>query len=140
MVFARMLIFVVETLLLGHVQSIFNFLHLVYDEDHSETALKQSAGLIGDLADTFPNGQLKEVLLQDWVAGLVRTKIRNPDVKKTLRWAREVCRSIKVHQLVVLTLFFIDGQTGHSMMSPTLIPHTPHHPTTTTFGNCLYHL
>lgn len=81
-----------KTLLLGHVQSIFNFLHLVYDEDHSETALKQSAGLIGDLADTFPNGQLKEVLLQDWVAGLVRTKIRNPDVKKTLRWAREMVK------------------------------------------------
>lgn len=84
---------IAETLLLEHVPAIFVFLHVVYDEDHSENALKQAAGLIGDLADTFPNGQLKDVLLQDWVAGLVRTKIRNAEVKKTLRWAREV-RSI----------------------------------------------
>jgi importin subunit beta-1 len=79
-----------ETLLIEHTPSIFQFLQIVYDEDHSETVLKQSAGLIGDLADTFPNGQLKEVLLQDWVASLLKTKIRNSDIKKTLRWAREV--------------------------------------------------
>lgn len=81
-----------KALLIDHTQSIFNFLHLVYEEDHSETALKQSAGLIGDLADTFPNGQLKDFLLQDWVASLVKTKIRNADIKKTLRWAREMIK------------------------------------------------
>ncbi|KAG8835928.1 karyopherin beta [Serendipita sp. 399] len=81
-----------KTLLLDHIQSIFKFLQLVYDDDHSETVLRQCAGLIGDIAETFPNGQLKEVLLQDWVAALVKTKIRNPDVKKTLRWAREMIK------------------------------------------------
>ncbi|KAG8860622.1 karyopherin beta [Serendipita sp. 411] len=81
-----------KALLLDHIPSIFKFLQLVYDDDHSETVLKQCAGLIGDLAETFPDGQLKEVLLQDWVASLVKTKIRNPDVKKTLRWAREMIK------------------------------------------------
>jgi len=81
-----------KTLLIEHTPSIFQFLQTVYDEDHSEAVLKQSAGLIGDLADTFPNGQLKEVLLQDWVASLLKTKIRNSDIKKTLRWAREMVK------------------------------------------------
>lgn len=81
-----------KSLLVEHIPSIFQFLHIVYDEDHSETVLKQSAGLIGDLAETFPNGQLKEVLLHDWVASLLKTKIRNSEVKKTLRWAREMVK------------------------------------------------
>ncbi|CAG7851283.1 Importin subunit beta-1 {ECO:0000250/UniProtKB:Q06142} AltName: Full=Importin-95 {ECO:0000250/UniProtKB:Q06142}; AltName: Full=Karyopherin subunit beta-1 {ECO:0000250/UniProtKB:Q06142}; AltName: Full=Karyopherin-95 {ECO:0000250/UniProtKB:Q06142} [Serendipita indica DSM 11827] len=78
-----------KTLLLEHTLSIFGFIQLVYDDDHSEGVLKQCAGLIGDLAETFPSGQLKDLLLQDWVASLVKTKTRNPDLKKTLRWARE---------------------------------------------------
>lgn len=85
-----------ENLLLEHVSVMFQFIHTYNEEENSDTGLRQSAGLIGDLADTFPNGQLRDALLQDWVASMLKTKIRNPDVKKTLRWAREVsiCQNV----------------------------------------------
>jgi importin subunit beta-1 len=53
--------------------------------------VRSSFGLIGDLADTFPNGQLKPLLLQEWVGNELRSKARMaPETKKTMRWAREV--------------------------------------------------
>jgi hypothetical protein len=62
----------------------------VYEEEGTDLTLKTGAGLIGDLAETFANGQLKEFLLRDWVVAMLKTKTRNADLKKTLRWAREV--------------------------------------------------
>ena len=62
----------------------------VYEEEGTDLTLKTGAGLIGDLAETFPTGQLKELLLNDWVVAMLKTKTRNADLKKTLRWAREV--------------------------------------------------
>ena len=61
-----------------------------YEEEGADLTLKTGAGLIGDLAETFSNGQLKELLLSDWVVVMLKTKTRNADLKKTLRWAREV--------------------------------------------------
>jgi len=50
-----------------------------------------SYGIIGDLADCFPDGQIKHLLLQNWVVSELRTKQRMPaETKKTMRWAREV--------------------------------------------------
>lgn len=61
------------------------------DDEKTETALKLSIGLIGDLADTFPNGQIKEFLLTDWVAIALKNKSRvSAETKRTMRWAREV--------------------------------------------------
>lgn len=62
----------------------------VYEEEGTDLTLKTGAGLIGDLAETFANGQLKELLLSEWVVAMLKTKTRNADLKKTLRWAREV--------------------------------------------------
>lgn len=62
------------------------------DEEKTEASIKLSIGLIGDLADTYPTGQIKEYLLSDWVAVALKTKSRlNPETRKTVRWAREVC-------------------------------------------------
>ena len=48
-------------------------------------------GVIGDLADCFPGGEIKELLLSEWIASELRSKARlPPDVKKNLRWARDV--------------------------------------------------
>lgn len=56
--------------------------------------MKLSLGLIGDLADTFPDGQIKQVLLAEWIMGELRSKGRySAEIKRTLRWAREVSRS-----------------------------------------------
>lgn len=53
--------------------------------------MKLSFGLIGDLADCFPNGQIKEQLLEEWIAHEFRSKRgMQQETKKTLRWAREV--------------------------------------------------
>lgn len=61
------------------------------DEERSDAVVKLSFGLIGDLADCFPNGQIKEHLLEEWVAHEFRSKRgMQPETKKTLRWAREV--------------------------------------------------
>ena len=62
------------------------------DSEKTESTVKLAIGLVGDLADTFPNGQIKQFLLHDWLANELRTKSRlAPETKKTLRWAREVC-------------------------------------------------
>lgn len=51
-------------------------------------------GLLGDLADSFPGGQLKQILLHPWIASELRSKNRMPpETKKTMRWAREVRES-----------------------------------------------
>ena len=61
------------------------------DEDRSESVVKLSYGLIGDLADAFPNGQIKQLLLSEWLAQTLRQKARlSSETRKTLRWAREV--------------------------------------------------
>lgn len=60
------------------------------DEDRTEAALKLAVGLIGDLADTFPSGEIKEFLLADWVAIALKNKSRvSSESRKTMRWARE---------------------------------------------------
>lgn len=61
------------------------------DEDKTEAALKLAVGLIGDLADTFPGGEIKEFLLADWVAIALKNKSRvSSESRKTMRWARDV--------------------------------------------------
>ena len=51
------------------------------DEERPDAVAKLAIGLLGDLADAFPNGQIKEFLLADWVTGALRTKAR-----RTLLW------------------------------------------------------
>jgi importin subunit beta-1 len=63
------------------------------DDERTESQLKLCYGLLGDLADAFLGGQLKQLLLQPWIAGELKTRHRmNPEVKKTMRWAREMVK------------------------------------------------
>ena len=79
-------------LLLPHVQAILELVQrCLGDSERTESTIKLAVGLVGDLADTFPNGQIKQFLLADWLANELRMKGRMaPETKKTLRWAREV--------------------------------------------------
>ena len=61
------------------------------DEERSDALTKLSYGLLGDVADSFPNGEIKQLLLVNWIASELRSKQRMPqETKKTMRWAREV--------------------------------------------------
>jgi importin subunit beta-1 len=81
------------SLLLPYVQSILELVNrCVVDEERTDELLKLSYGLIGDLADCFPGGEIKQLLLVNWIAAEFRTRHHmREDTKKTLRWAREVC-------------------------------------------------
>ena len=80
------------SLLLPHAPSIFELLHrCLNDEERTDALMRLCYGLIGDLADCFPSGQLKQLLLANWVAAELRARNRMPEeTKKTMRWAREV--------------------------------------------------
>ncbi|GAA5845418.1 hypothetical protein JCM11251_005067 [Rhodosporidiobolus azoricus] len=83
-------------LLLPYIGGIFSFLHLTLtDQDRTEAILRSAIGLLGDLAEAFPNGQLKEPLSSPWVADVLkagRTKMGGAETKKVAKWAREMVR------------------------------------------------
>ncbi|PAV15828.1 ARM repeat-containing [Pyrrhoderma noxium] len=82
------------SLLLPYVQSILELVQrCLADEERPESVIRMSLGLIGDLADAFPSGQIKQLLLTDWLAQTLRQKTRlSAETKKTLRWAREMVK------------------------------------------------
>jgi importin subunit beta-1 len=79
-------------LLLQHVPSILDLIQrCLKDDDRTDATMRLSYGLVGDLAAAFPRGEIKSLLLSNWIAGELRTKFKMPgETKKTLRWAREV--------------------------------------------------
>ncbi|GAA5945153.1 karyopherin beta [Sporobolomyces koalae] len=82
--------------LLPYIGGVFGFLHLALtDQDRTETILRSAIGVIGDLAEAFPNGQLREPLSSPWVAEILkagRTKLGGSETKKVTKWAREMVR------------------------------------------------
>ncbi|KAL1739490.1 armadillo-type protein, partial [Schizophyllum fasciatum] len=78
-------------LLLNYAQRILELVHkCLSDEEKDDTTMKLCYGLIGDLADAFPGGQLKQLFLTPWLASEMRSKHRmSSETKKTLRWARD---------------------------------------------------
>ncbi|KAI0060137.1 karyopherin Kap95 [Artomyces pyxidatus] len=81
-------------LLLPHAQAILDLVQQVLADDNSGEALDKLAyGVIGDLAEAFPNGDIKPNLLAEWVAAALSSRHRYaPDTKKTIRWAREMVK------------------------------------------------
>jgi importin subunit beta-1 len=81
-------------LLLPHAQSILDLIQrCLSDDERTDTLVKLAFGLIGDLADSFPNGQLKQLLLQEWIASELRNKRGlSAEAKKTMRWAKEMIK------------------------------------------------
>jgi len=83
-------------ILLPYVASIFAFLHLALtDPDRTEGIVRSAVGLIGDLASEYPKGEIREVLISDWVAEAIksaRTRVGNQDTKNVAKWAKEMVR------------------------------------------------
>lgn len=99
-------------MLLPHSSNILELIQrCLADDDRSETTVKLCFGLLGDLADCFPNGQLKQLLLSEWIASDLRNKRgMSPDTKKTMRWAREV-RSVYIHKNTIFADHLLSPQT-----------------------------
>jgi len=66
---------------------------VLHDDNSGESLDKLAYGVIGDLADAFPQGQIKQYLLAEWVARILNTKARySKETKMTIRWAREMVK------------------------------------------------
>ncbi|OLN96544.1 Importin subunit beta-1 [Colletotrichum chlorophyti] len=77
-----------------YVPSIFQLLNMIAsDMNRSEALMRASMGVIGDLAEAYPNGELVDVFRQDWLTALIKETKTNrefqPRTIETARWARE---------------------------------------------------
>ena len=84
----------IAQLLVPHALVIIELVQKVLADDNSGEPLDKLAfGVIGDLADAFPSGELKPLLLADWIGtSLVSRKGYDKETKTTIKWAREVRR------------------------------------------------
>ncbi|CVK93674.1 hypothetical protein FOQG_04550 [Fusarium oxysporum f. sp. raphani 54005] len=77
-----------------YVPLIFNALSIIAsDMNRSESLMRASMGVIGDLADAYPDGQLVDAFRQDWLTVMIKETKTNrefqPRTIETARWARE---------------------------------------------------
>jgi importin subunit beta-1 len=77
-----------------YVQSIFQILNTIAgDTNRSEALMRASMGVIGDLADAYPTGELAQAFREDWVTAMIKEVRTNRDFMPrtidTARWARE---------------------------------------------------
>ncbi|KAF8335779.1 karyopherin Kap95 [Cantharellus anzutake] len=83
-------------LILPYVPAIIDLLkRACQDEERSDTVYTKAMGLIGDLAEAFPNGEIRDQLLAEWIINnLVKSKPRGltPEGKRTIKWAKEMVR------------------------------------------------
>lgn len=81
-------------LLQPYVESIFNLLNVVWlDQNRSDALMRSSMGVIGDLADAFPNGEFQTFYRADWLTAMIKDTRQNREFQSrtidTARWARE---------------------------------------------------
>jgi len=81
----------------------------------SDTLTRTAYGLIGDLAECFSGGLLKQLFLSKWVANELRSRARMlEETRKTMRWAREVSLHFFAFTCAATyASFFLDGQAGY---------------------------
>ncbi|KAK9417410.1 putative Importin N-terminal domain-containing protein [Seiridium unicorne] len=77
-----------------YVQSIFQLLNVIsQDMNRSEALMRSSMGVIGDLADAYPGGELVDAFRQDWLTAMIKETKTNREFQsrtvETARWARE---------------------------------------------------
>ncbi|KAH6981080.1 armadillo-type protein [Ilyonectria robusta] len=77
-----------------YVPAVFQLLGLIAnDQNRSESLMRASMGVIGDLADAYPNGELVDAFRQDWLTTMIKETKTNrefqPRTVETARWARE---------------------------------------------------
>ncbi|KAK8241286.1 armadillo-type protein [Phyllosticta capitalensis] len=83
-----------QSQLVPYVEAIFSLLHTVQtDPNRTEALMRSSMGVIGDLADTFPEGEFAELFRAEWIMAMAKETRSNRDFSsrtiETARWARE---------------------------------------------------
>ncbi|KYG42395.1 hypothetical protein M433DRAFT_7182 [Acidomyces richmondensis BFW] len=81
-------------LLQPYIESIFQLLHTVYqDQNRTEALLRSSMGVIGDISEAFPNGEFSQFFRNEWLTAMARDTRSNKEfqsrTQETARWARE---------------------------------------------------
>ncbi|KAF2683873.1 ARM repeat-containing protein [Lentithecium fluviatile CBS 122367] len=81
-------------MLVQYLDSIFELLRIVQmDANRTEALLRSSCGVIGDLAEAFPAGDIREYFRHDFLTAMTRETRGNGDfssrTRETARWARE---------------------------------------------------
>jgi importin subunit beta-1 len=84
-------------LLMPYISQIFTFMSICYhDIEKSVEMIRSSIGLLGDLAETFPSGELKMFLTQDWIQAMLKEGRTNralpAKTRETARWAKEMVK------------------------------------------------
>lgn len=91
-----------------YIEPIFQLLSIIaQDQNRSESLLRAAMGVIGDLAETFPNGEFANYFRNDWVARLIKDTRSNREFSsrtiETARWAREQHRrQINIAQSIAM--------------------------------------
>jgi importin subunit beta-1 len=91
-------------LITPYIEPIFTLLRIIHqDPNRTEALLRSSCGVIGDLADAFPNGEIRELFREDFLTALARETRANQDflgrTRETARWAREqIKRQLGMYQ------------------------------------------
>ncbi|KAF4635900.1 hypothetical protein G7Y89_g2191 [Cudoniella acicularis] len=81
-------------LLAPYVESVFSLLNVVFiDQNRSDALMRSAMGVIGDLADAFPNGEFSNFYRAEWVTQMIKETRQNREFQArtidTARWARE---------------------------------------------------
>lgn len=84
-------------LLQNYATPIFQFLQTVgSDVNHNEGLLRACMGIVGDLGEAFPDGQLAEFFRADWLTKLIKETRQardfSPRTITAARWARETVK------------------------------------------------
>lgn len=88
-----------EAILQPYIESTLAFLALVASDniDRSETLIRSTIGLIGDLASAYPSGPVLAQLQQPWVLDYIkigRSRGFGAETRKTATWAREMLKKM----------------------------------------------
>ncbi|KAF2199381.1 importin subunit beta-1 [Delitschia confertaspora ATCC 74209] len=81
-------------LMTPYIGSIFELLKVIHeDTNRTEALMRSSCGVIGDIADAFPNGEFRDFFRHDFLTAMTRETRANADflsrTRDTARWARE---------------------------------------------------
>lgn len=77
-----------------YVEQIFRLLNMIWqDPNRTEGVLRSAMGVLGDLSEAFPGGEISGLYKQEWVMAMVKDTKSNRDHEErtinTARWARE---------------------------------------------------
>lgn len=82
--------------LFPYVGTIFQFLNIIAENptlNSEDSTARAAVGIVGDIAAMFPEGNIKQLYAQPWVAEFIKRTRSNPSftqsTKDTARWARE---------------------------------------------------